>query len=422
MRNRTSTVLILIALLCASALTFGSSSMAQSDDSDSTPESQTVDFGGEEGGDEATPAPDVESAIFGIVAVGDFPEGYFDDVVVEPGTSVELTAAIVNQGTVPVSLHAFKVNALSAVNGGFLSGDEDDPPTGATAWIDFPPLDVELGPGEQHQVTFTVSVPEGADPGQYIAGLAVQMEPEQLEGSEILSKVRGYVISVGILVPGDLTHAFELGEPVIEESAVHIPVTNTGNYLVRPAGELTLTDSGGNQVHTSMVEMGSVYAGLSTEVSVPLPEQIPPGDYTLDLTLMDKASGASAEISDAEVTVVEPVDPTGVSATSVSVQPNADPIAFANVAITLNNGSQLIPAASVELVVTHDGEELERYPLASNVELPNGETEVSDRYIPANAWEPGTYTFQIVVSAVDRESEGSTVLATIDVDDEIVVP
>lgn len=410
----------LIAMLFLS-ICLPTSAMAQTG-TDSTPESETVDFGGGEADDPDAPPTPAESSIFGIIAVGDYPDGYFDDVIVEPGSSVELTAAIVNQGEVPVSLHAFKVNALAAVNGGFLAGDEADPPEGASAWIDFPAIDVDLDPGEQHPVTFTVTVPDDTAPGQYISGLAVQTAAEELEGSDVLSKIRGYVISVGILVPGDLNESFELGEPAFAESAIRIPITNTGNYLVKPAGELTMTDADGNDVHTSKVEMGSVYAGLSTEISVPLPEQIAPGDYTVSLSLTDEASGATAGFEDAAVTVQEPVDPTGISATSVTVEPNADPIAFANVTVVLDNGGQAIPAASIELVVSRDGEVLERYPLASNQPLDNGETEVSDRYIPADAWEPGTYTFQIVVSAVDRSSEGTTVLATIDVDDEIVVP
>ena len=51
--------------------------------------------------------------LFGIVAVGDHPTGYFDDVEIAPGSSIELTAAIINQGDVPVSLHTYKMNALS---------------------------------------------------------------------------------------------------------------------------------------------------------------------------------------------------------------------------------------------------------------------------------------------------------------------
>ena len=81
----------------------------------------------------------------------------------------------------------------------------------------------------------------------------------------------------------------------------------------------------GNPALTSTVEMGSIYAGLSTIIEVAVPDQTPPGEYVLNVALIDEASGATAEIADVPVTVSEPVDPSGVSAT-VSIEPNADPM------------------------------------------------------------------------------------------------
>ena len=308
-----------------------------------------------------------------------------------------------------------------AANGGFLSGNESDPAVGATAWIDYPSFDLDVGPGEERTITFTVTVPADAAPGQYISGLGVAMtEAEAIPGS-VLSQIRAYAISVGILVPGEITHSFALGEPNVERPFLRIPITNTGNYLVRPSGELTLKDMSGNPVLTSTVHMGSIYAGLSTTIEIGLPDQAPPGEYVLSVALTDEASGATAEIADVPVTVSEPVDPSGVSAT-VSIEPNADPIAFANASVTILNGGAEVPAANVSLTVLRDGEKVEDYPLANNVMLSTGETIVTGRYIPADAWTPGTYTFQVTVSSVNQRDGGETVLLTIDVTDSIVVP
>ena len=387
---------------------------------------QTVDFGStpEAPPDErdrgSTPG-EPQGPVFGIVAIGDHPTGYFDDVEVAPGSSIELTVAIMNQGEVAVSLHTYKMNALSGANGGFLSGNEADPAEGATAWIDYPSFDLDVAPGEQQTVTFTVTVPSDAAPGQYVSGLAVTMRDAEAISGSVFSQVRSYAISVGILVPGEITHSFALGEPQSERPFLRIPITNTGNYLVRPSGDLSLTDMSGNPVHTSTLEMGSIYAGLSTIIEVALPDQTPPGEYVLNVALTDEASGATAEIADVPVTVSEPVDPAGVSAT-VSIEPNADPIAFANASVTILNGGAEIPAANVSLTVLRDGEKVEDYPLANNVILPTGETVVTGRYIPADAWTPGTYTFQVTVSSVNQRDGSDTVLLTIAAADSIVVP
>lgn len=417
MRNRLSHLVVLIAFAIVSTFAGLNVSLAQSVDFGSTPETNTT--APEERGSAESAA---QIPQFGMVAVGDHPTGYFDNVEVAPGSSVELTSAIVNSGQVPVSLRTYKVNALSGVNGGFLSGKENDAPMGATNWIDYPPFDLELAPGESREVTFTVTVPDGTAPGQYISGLiAVTSESSAIEGSDLLTQSRGYAISVGILVPGDMTPAFEVGEPVIDNSTLTIPVINTGNYLVRPAGEMTLTNQGGEVVHTSAIQMGSVYAGLETMVQVPLPEQTPPGEYLLNLSLLDEASGASTNLVDSTVVVPEPTEPGGVSAT-VDVEPNADPIAYANVTFVFNNAGNEIPAAEVVLIILRDGELVEEFPLESNLRLPAGETTVDGRYIPANDWETGTYTFQMEVTTVDRQGENATTILVVDATDEIIIP
>ncbi len=378
----------------------------------------------------ATPEDVVEGSSaprFVLVADDDKELGYFSDVEIAPGESAELQVAVMNIGDVPVSLRTYKVNALNSINGGFVTDEEASEPVGPTTWLTYPTVSLDLEPGEQRDIAFSVSVPEGTPPGQYISGLVVETaEPLPIDGTDSLNQLLGYSISVGVLVPGELVHSFELGVPDIAQGPVltslMVPVENTGNYLVRPSGELVLTDASGAVVLRSPVDMGSVYAGLSTALEVILPEQMQPGDYSVDLNLKDPESGATSTIEGAEVTVPEPVDPTGVSVVDASIAPNDEDIVFANVDVTLNNGGQQVPAANVVLEVTRDGEPVESVSLATNQVLLGGENQFTDRYIPAGMWEPGTYTFRIVVSAVDPNGGQETILLTEDLDAEIVVP
>lgn len=370
----------------------------------------------------ATPtAPEVPR--FAIVPVGDHPDGYFKDLEIEPGESTTLAVEIRNIGTVPVDLLATKVNALSGPNGGYLSGDPADEPLSATAWIDFPATDLHLEPASGQEISFTVTVPEDAESGQYISGLLVQTSDSlEIPGTDTLRQVIGSAITLSVLVPGELNESFELGDPSSDSGRIDIPVTNTGNYLVRPAGELTLKNDAGDAVLTAPIQMGSVYAGLSTSIVVYVPEQIMPGDYTMDLVLADPESGAQAALSGATLSIKEPADPTGVSVTSATVEPNAEKIAFANVDITLNNGGQQIAASNVTLEVMKDGEHVESFPLATNQVFLSGENTYTARYIPAEMWETGEYNFSIVVSAVDPNGGQETVLLNEELDARIVVP
>lgn len=374
---------------------------------------------------EATPDA-LEAPRFGIHPVGNHEHPWFD-IMVDPGNTVHLTAVISNSGTVPATLRTFATNALNAPNGGFAAGAFEDAPTGPTLWVDYPTETFELAPEEHQEIDFTVSVPPGTQPGEYVAALVVQTDESLIiPGTDALRQIIRSTISVEITVPGEMTSGFELGEPVVTPAGaqwiVDVPIVNTGTARVRPQGELVVTTPAGEEVSSTGVEMGSVYGGNTTTVRVTLPKQLPLGDYLVSLSLTDEATGASDSIENATVTLAEPeAEETEVfTVDDVSIAPNGDPVQYADVAATITNNGQAIPTANVTLNVQRDGEDVESYPLAENQALPTGSTDFSQRYIPVDGWQPGTWTFQLVISAVSGDTE--TILATIDVDDEIVVP
>ena len=156
----------------------------------------------------ATPESEPSSSpTFALVAVGDFPDGYFDDVVVEAGTSVELRVALINTSDIDLDLRVYRTNALNGVNGGFSPGKEDDIPFEWTKWVKFPAAEVMLSPGETKEIRFVVTVPESAEPGQCISSLVAQTAaPEEVPGSEVFDYTMGYSLSVGVLSRGNLSH------------------------------------------------------------------------------------------------------------------------------------------------------------------------------------------------------------------------
>lgn len=403
MRMRMRNVIALI--LCASVVSTLASVTAQ------TPEATLPAF---------------EAPRFTIFPVGDYENPWFE-VTIEAGERVTLTAGIRNTGDVPVSVRTYAANATNPPNGGFNAGTDEEEPTGATLWIDYPITTIEMQPDDEQQLDFTVTVPANTPPGEYVAGLVVQTaESIEIPGSETFRQIIRNTVSVDITVPGEMTSGYDLGEPELlpagNQSALDIPITNTGTARIRPQGEIVITNPEGQAVVTSPVEMGSVYGGNTTSIRIVLPEQLPTGDYLVSVDLTDPATGTTASIEDAPVTLAGTdadeaptfvVDP-------VSITPNANPVQFANVAATITNSGQTIPTATVMLNVQRDGEEVESYPLAQNQALPQGSTDFIQRYIPIDGWQPGTYTFQLVIASVSGGTE--TILATIDVEDEIIVP
>lgn len=374
---------------------------------------------------EASPE-EFEVPKFTISALGDYEHQWFE-VTIEPGQSTELTARIHNSGTVPASLRTYATNASNPPNGGFAAGAEEDEPVGPTLWLDYAAESFELGPGEQHEQRFIVTVPDGTTPGLYVAALAVQTsESLEIPGSETLRQIIRGTLSVEITVPGEMTSGVELGTPAFSPGgsgwALDVPITNTGTDRLRPAGELSVTGADGKQIISEVVEMGSVYGGSTTSVRVMLPAQVPFGEYRVSLGLADEATGVSASLDDVPVTLAAPEKaeaPTFV-VDAASVTPQGDPVQYADVAATITNNGPTIPTATITLNVQRDGKDVESYPLALNQALAGGTTEFTQRYIPAGGWAGGSYSFQLVVSSVSGGTE--TVLATYDVEQTIEVP
>lgn len=379
-------------------------------------------------GTDATPEaadPSPPATKFGIYPIGDFKNPWFQ-VEIDAGSTVQLTAGVLNAGTEPVALRSFAANAYNTPNGGFAAATEEEPPTGPTRWVDYSGDSFVLEPGELREQPFTISVPPNTAPGQYVTALVVRTEGEvELPGVSVFDHVIRGAVSIEIMVPGSIALEFSLGDPEVRlDSAMPVltvPIHNTGNVMVFPEGEVMVTTPDGEQVLTSDVKMGSVYGGGSTEIRIVLPEQLPVDEFLLSADLTDAATGTTASIEAAPVAVVDPeVDAPLFQVDAVGVTPIGEPVRYADVTATITNNGTGIPTASIALVVQRDGEEIERYPLADNQALPEGTTKVAHRYIPADDWEPGTWSFRLVVTSVSDGTE--TALATIDVADPIIVP
>lgn len=256
----------------------------------------------------ATPA--APSIQFGIGTIGHYPKGYFI-VKAEPGASANLAAAVVNVGQVPADLEVYAANAVNPVNGGFAAADKSMKPAGGTSWLSVQHAPFTLAPSSQRSVPFTVTVPAGTPPGQYITALvASTAKPLPVPGGSTFRQIIRSTVPVEIDVPGPVRPGFTLGQPRFVQhgtiATLNIPIANTGNILVKPAGTLIVTTPAGTQALQVPVAMLSVYAGLSTRIEVDLPPSFAPGDYQVSLTLKDPGTGATASVTELPATLAPP--------------------------------------------------------------------------------------------------------------------
>ena len=237
--------------------------------------------------------------------------GSYFDVTINPGSTLTLDVARTNPGSSAAMAHSFAGSVFTIVNGGFGAVDSAADVTGATTWVNYPDQVFSLGAGVTDIKSFTVKVPAGTAPGQYISSIVLQNnEAAPGEGQVALDRIVRQAIAISIRVPGALNPEFSIGaasyENVAGRSVVSVALSNVGNQNLKPAGTMTIKDAAKKVVSEAPVTMGSVYAEMDTSVAVTFAGLFLPGEYTVTLFLTDPLTGVSASIIDAPFTVVLP--------------------------------------------------------------------------------------------------------------------
>ncbi len=175
---------------------------------------------------------------------------------------------------------------------------DGEPTNAVTAWLDYPAETLELEAGSTVEHTFTVAVPNDAPPGEYITALVIEgasVAGDTDTGDVRINTVTRQAIAIVIDIPGPRVAALEIGDAahrmIVDNSAVSMQVSNTGNVRLEPSGEFVLSQADGQEVSRYPIAMGSVYAGQGTFIEVPFAGRLNAGDYVASLTLADAAAG-----------------------------------------------------------------------------------------------------------------------------------
>lgn len=258
----------------------------------------------------AAHAADQPADALSLAAVGQT-GGYFT-VNAAAGSTTQLSVARGNTGTTATTARTYPANTYSIVNGGFGAETRDNAASGVTQWLSYKDEVLSLAAGQTSTTSFTVKIPAGTAPGDYLSGVVLENDvPIAGSGSISLNQIYRHILAVSIRVPGPYAPAFTLAKPVHtysgSNSVVGATIANTGNRNLRPVGTIVVKDSTAKIVSDAPVTMGSLYAHDTTSVQATLGGQLNPGKYTISIILKDAASGATAELVDAPFTVVKPV-------------------------------------------------------------------------------------------------------------------
>lgn len=234
--------------------------------------------------------------------------GTFFQLTMSAGEKRSLQLEIANLGTRPVKADTFAADVYSIVNGGLGARLKGEPRTGATEWVDYPETSPTLQPLRPVRRSFTLTIPAGTEPGEYITSLILQSSAPVRGSSGLnLNQVQRQAMAISIKIPGPEQARLDFGKArhlaVAGKSVVSVEVANAGNTHLRPTGNMTIDRASGEPVNQARVAMDSVYAGTRTNLEKPLDRLLKPGRYVATVTLRDASKAAAADSGRLEFTV-----------------------------------------------------------------------------------------------------------------------
>ena len=204
-------------------------------------------------------------------------------LAVAAGHSAAGTAVISNLGQAAVKLKVSRSTGVTAANGGSAFSRSFQSCAGPGCWVRGLPRAVTLPVGSSERLAFTVRVPRGTPPGQYLAGITAQpaVRPRPVRvGSDgkatakavIIDQVTvGVAVTVGsrsrlrtrLVIPG------VSGEAVGPAARLSIRVDNTGQTFAHAAGKASCVVAGTR--HSFAVLAATVLPGEGAVIAVNAP-------------------------------------------------------------------------------------------------------------------------------------------------------
>ena len=178
------------------------------------------------------------------------------------GESATDTALVSNEGQVTEALKLSRATGVTAGNGGSAFSEEFQGCSGTGCWVSGLAGEVTLPAGAVEQLPFTVRVPAGTTPGQYLAGLTVEaaVPPASVQvGSNgkataraiIIERVTvGVAVTVGVL--SRMTTRLRIpdvtGQDIGPTARLNIALSNTGQTFAHGTGQASCTAAGRRQL------------------------------------------------------------------------------------------------------------------------------------------------------------------------------
>jgi len=235
-------------------------------------------------------APDMAAAAgiggFGVQPVqADHNRGYFV-FRMRAGTARSGHLEAFNTSDRPVALRVYAVDGLTGVTSGVVYADHADRVSATGRWLATSAHRIVLGPRARRLMAFSLRVPAGTAPGDYLAGLALEnANPLTSAGRFQVREIVRTVVGVEVVVPGPAHAQIELGSvtlkalPGTNASAVTVHLADTGRLLCKPVLTVSVSGRGGQLTETRALD--TVLPGDPIPYPFAWPHSLAPGRYLI---------------------------------------------------------------------------------------------------------------------------------------------
>lgn len=213
------------------------------------------------------------------------PESYFTQTVAA-GSIWSARVMVTNSTNSPEPLVVNPVDGVTASSSGAVYASRRTPLRGSASWVR-PAVSSLIVPAHDRSfVDFSVAVPSSARPGDHLAGIAFQMEPQTSPSTRKfrVRVVTRAVIGVLVIVPGPASFNVRLGavalrgQPGTGLGEVVIDLVDSGGLLGRP--DLAVSVSRGVVTHLTVRRtLGTLLPGDEIPYPMPWPVTLTPGRY-----------------------------------------------------------------------------------------------------------------------------------------------
>ena len=193
------------------------------------------------------------------------------------------------------------VDASSNQNSGPYYFEKDTQQRDVGSWIILEKEQIQLAPKQQTTLKVTLNIPKDTKAGQHLGGIVVQeattttsnnttdtAEPKQSSfGVKTISRVvMPVLVNVGAIpAPSLKIKSTGVNQVVNASPVLTLMLQNDGGSLIKPKGDILVTDNAGTTVLSQSLSLDSIIPG--TSINYPVQANLPkvPGTYKVHASL-----------------------------------------------------------------------------------------------------------------------------------------